>query len=298
MHNQWKYNYSLIIPHYGNGKNLKRLLDSLPDRKDLQVIIIDDCSPDQITINKLINSYNNIEFYTTPSNSGAGKARNIGLDHAKGKYIIFADSDDFFTQNFNNSLEEYCNTNYDLIYFPSSCVEDSTMEKSNYLNYFNSIIISHREKPFELKFFLPYPWSKFYSHQLIKDYKIRFDETIVSNDLKFSTLYDFYSKNPKIETYPIYCYVVSKKSVSRSLSSEKLKIKLEVDVWRYNFFKNKKINKIKKRIILGSLLKIQLSGDKVLIKESYKYCIRNKISSLKLAYIYLLNTLKIFLRRQ
>lgn len=38
--------FSVIIPHYGIPELLRRCLASIPDRADLEVIVVDDCSPD------------------------------------------------------------------------------------------------------------------------------------------------------------------------------------------------------------------------------------------------------------
>ena len=41
--------FSVIIPHYGIPELLRRCLASIPDRADLEVIVVDDCSPDAET---------------------------------------------------------------------------------------------------------------------------------------------------------------------------------------------------------------------------------------------------------
>ena len=85
-----QYNYSIIIPHHNIPKLLCRCLNSIPIRKDIQIIVVDDNSnPDIVDFNTfpgLNDSF--VEVYLTKEGKGAGYARNIGLQHAKGKWLF------------------------------------------------------------------------------------------------------------------------------------------------------------------------------------------------------------------
>ena len=81
--------FSIIIPHRNSVNTLPRLFNSIPDRDDLEIIVVDN-SPvplkrEQITTTRTFNLY-----YSEP-NRGAGGARNVGIEQAKGKWFIFAD---------------------------------------------------------------------------------------------------------------------------------------------------------------------------------------------------------------
>lgn len=52
-----------------------------------------------------------IELFLTKEGRGAGYARNTGLSHAKGKWIIFADADDFFYENAFVEFDKLSNVN-------------------------------------------------------------------------------------------------------------------------------------------------------------------------------------------
>ena len=98
--------YSLIIPHFNIPDLLGRLLLTIPQRNELQVIVVDDVSTKEIDkLEKLKSKYSWIEWYSTETNGGGGKARNVGLSHASGEYIIFADADDFFLPDLNEVLD-------------------------------------------------------------------------------------------------------------------------------------------------------------------------------------------------
>ena len=87
--------FSIIIPHYDIPDLLMRCLKSIPVSEDIQVIVVDDNSPDADTYleryPELSRPY--LEFIRTTKGGGAGYARNVGLDHAKGKWLLFADAD-------------------------------------------------------------------------------------------------------------------------------------------------------------------------------------------------------------
>ena len=92
--------FSVIIPQRDCASLTKRCIQSIPDRKDIEVIIIDDNShnSDELkNVEKLLNR-GNCKFVYTIEGKGAGYARNIGLKIATGDWLIFADADDFFTK--------------------------------------------------------------------------------------------------------------------------------------------------------------------------------------------------------
>ena len=122
-------NYSIIIPHYNIPELLIRCLKSIPVREDIQVIVVDDCSPDADTYMSRFPELSrpNLEFYSTQKGGSAGRARNVGLDHAKGKWLIFADADDYFTDKLDFFLKECVNCEEDIIYFDFKLRQNSSI---------------------------------------------------------------------------------------------------------------------------------------------------------------------------
>ena len=113
--------FSIIIPVYNCEKYIERCVNSIlsQDYKNIEIIIIDDCSEDQTRV--VLEKYNdnsNIKIFSTPTNSRQGAARNIGLEHAVGNYILFVDADDFITDNILGKIvDNIKNNNYpDIIY--------------------------------------------------------------------------------------------------------------------------------------------------------------------------------------
>ena len=91
---------SVIVPIYNSEKYLRKCLMSILNQtyKDIQLICVDDGSQDgsRNIIHTLMKTYKNID-YLYEDNSGPSSARNKGLSLAKGKYVMFVDSDDYIT---------------------------------------------------------------------------------------------------------------------------------------------------------------------------------------------------------
>ena len=85
------------MPNYNKGEYIEEALNSVFSQtyKNFQIIVIDDGSTDNSvdTINKF-----DVKLLTT-NRLLSGGARNKGLEHADGDYVIFLDSDDYLTDN-------------------------------------------------------------------------------------------------------------------------------------------------------------------------------------------------------
>jgi glycosyltransferase involved in cell wall biosynthesis len=96
---------SIITPCYNSSKYLQETIQSVKNLcfTDWEWIITDDCSTDNSLqiINE--NKDDRIKLIQAKTNGGAGKARNLSLENATGRYITFLDADDFWEPNF---LEE------------------------------------------------------------------------------------------------------------------------------------------------------------------------------------------------
>lgn len=98
---------SVIIPIYNSEKYLEECLDSIINQtyRNLEILLVDDGSTDSSALicDKYAQEDKRITVFHV-ENGGVGRARNIGLENAKGDYIYFADSDDFFYKEAIESL--------------------------------------------------------------------------------------------------------------------------------------------------------------------------------------------------
>lgn len=90
---------SIIVPIYNAERHLKECLESCIHQtlESKEIICINDGSTDNTVkiLNQYALKYKNI-IILEQSNRGAGAARNLGLQHARGRYVAFMDSDDYY----------------------------------------------------------------------------------------------------------------------------------------------------------------------------------------------------------
>ncbi len=231
-----RYNYSIIIPHKNIPNLLKRCLDSIPQRKDIQIIIVDDDSSPELVAFDNFPGVNraDTEVYFTKEGKGAGFARNIGLEHSEGKYIIFADSDDFFTSSFNEILDAHLLTDYDLSYFSLTSVISETLEPANRgirVNYYiNKALAGDEEAKDIIKYKFLYPTSKIIKHSIIKDNNIRFDEVPASNDTMFGVKVAIAARSISFSDKTLYCLTLRQNSLVTSYTYTNLESRVKVSV--------------------------------------------------------------------
>ena len=90
---------SILIPLYNNESLIDRCISSIPNREDIEVIVVDDNSMDSSF--NVVSKYKDIRLYKNDRNIGVGLTRNRLLELALGEYIVFLDSDDYlYTDNF------------------------------------------------------------------------------------------------------------------------------------------------------------------------------------------------------
>ena len=99
---------SIITVTLNSEKNLEETLKSIENQKnkDYELIIIDGQSSDS-TIEIIKRNKNLINFCLTEKDDGIYDAFNKGLKHAKGKYIVFVNSDDILTPEALELLSKY-----------------------------------------------------------------------------------------------------------------------------------------------------------------------------------------------
>ena len=104
---------SVIVPVYNSEHTIQRCIDSLINQTytDLQVILVDDGSTDSsLNICKSIGQEDTRFLIIEKTNGGVSSARNCGIENAKGKYLMFLDSDDWFE---NEMVERYVSMLHD-----------------------------------------------------------------------------------------------------------------------------------------------------------------------------------------
>ena len=136
---EFSYGISVIIPCYNVGNYVRQTLSSVLDQtfKDLEIICLDDGSSDDTLqiLQSFSASYDNIKVYSN-SNHGQGFERNIGIQHARGKYIYFMDSDDLLHKDCFDILYNCAEQNQlDVLYFEGTSFYESIELEEQFPQY-------------------------------------------------------------------------------------------------------------------------------------------------------------------
>lgn len=145
-----KTEISVIIPFYENYKLLKRAINSVLSQsfKKFEIIVIldDPLKKNSLDLKKIISMNSKIELIVNKKNIGAGFSRNKGIKVARGKYVSFLDSDDYWKKdklikqlNFmkkKNLLATH--TSYDVIGIKNNFIKKRKARNLNYADLLSS----------------------------------------------------------------------------------------------------------------------------------------------------------------
>ncbi len=243
-------NYSVIIPHYNNTEDLIKLIQTIPDRDDIQVIIVDDASyedesilPDRLS--DVVNGrLSKPDIIINKTNQSAGACRNTGLDHARGKWVLFADSDDYYLDGAFDTMDRYSDAGFDLICFAPVCknYSDDNTDKVHLLceKYIKDYLAGKSRYESALRYKHYYPWSKMFKRSFLVKKGIRFDKTRYSNDVMFAVKAGYYARAVGASTESIYCYrLLRPDNLSSIQSKEAFMIRFDVFVNKCVFLKRR-----------------------------------------------------------
>ena len=253
-------NYSIIIPYRNEFDLFLNAVNSVPDRDDIQIIIVDN-SPvpiKKIQIPKKDNAI--IELTTSSPTKGAGCARNVGLSHVEGRYILFLDADDYFTPNAFDACDKYINEDYDIVYFRTDSININDGSRSCRHNVINNLVTRYLESGDEgvLRYRFVNPVAKMISSDFVLKKGFRFDEIRVSNDVWFSLMTGHSAKKICADEAVVYMITADDggNSLTRIRTSEVFLLRYQVMV-RVNQFL-KAVDKNDYRIRLIGALRIAL----------------------------------------
>ncbi|MGB8452450.1 MAG: CDP-glycerol glycerophosphotransferase family protein [Anaerocolumna sp.] len=204
---------SIIVPVYNVEKYLKQCMDSLVNQtlKDIEIIVVNDGSPDNSI--KILEKYEKkypdiVKVYTT-ENRGVSHARNYGLDHAMGEFIMFVDSDDFIELDMAEKLyTKAAEDQNDLVMcarYNVYEVEGKAELKRKVMNIFSmNQNFRMSERKFELVHASPFPWDKLFKRTLLSG--IRFPEGIRFEDLVVAFEAAVMAESIGVVPEPLYNY--------------------------------------------------------------------------------------------
>jgi len=231
--------YSLIIPHRNSAMLLRILLDSVDRNLDVQIIVVDDNSTDMEfkAVEHLREEYA-FELYKNEG-STAGGARNTGMKYAKGRWIIFADADDYFTCDMYRLLEVHSESNADIVFFNVGSRIRENGGKANRDRYIKRLFQQWETRRNDLIFRCRYiaPWGKIYKRSFIEKNSIRFEECISGNDMLFSVRTGIEADKVEIDTHELYICTASAACITALVGKERHEAKLQATLRTNNYLR-------------------------------------------------------------
>ena len=215
---------SIIVPVYNSEKYIKECLDSIVDQtySNLEIIIINDGSIDKSL--EIIKSYKDKRIILiSKENGGVSSARNEGLKQATGDYVIFVDSDDYFTNN--NAIESVVRdaTGCDIVKYGyvtstnNKKIEDGLIKilKKSYESGESFLLDTLNKK----KDYGWYVWQYMYKRSLWKG--IAFQNIEIFEDLSINYKVILKAKKVHINNVCIYTYRENNESITKNVTFNK-----------------------------------------------------------------------------
>lgn len=228
---------SVVIPVYNVKSYLYECVESVRSQtyKDIEIILVNDGSTDgsDLICEELAELDNRI-IVIHKDNGGLSDARNVGIDQSKGDYIMFVDSDDYWTGDFLKEIALMIDSNPKLDFITAD----------GYLGKYPKGKVIHKVCSFDkdnfvyqngedfLEFVIKYKhgqeyiwhwnaWRNVYRSSLIKDNNLYFKKGIINEDAEWtpkvilaSNYFDYYQK-------PFYVYRLSRPNSIMNVCSPK-----------------------------------------------------------------------------
>ena len=220
--------FSIIIPIYNVEKYLRQCIDSVLAENflDCEIILVNDGSPDGCgeICDEYANKYSHIKVIHK-HNGGLSDARNAGIKEAKGDYLIFLDSDDYWI-NINKNQKNYIgggilsdlqlltNDKIDLILHPSS---DNIRKIPKEISFTNNDFINNFEALVKSNYYVSNAWTKIVKREIIIKNNLFFPKGYIHEDLPYSLALARFVKTFAIYNNPFYQYRVLDDSISHNI---------------------------------------------------------------------------------
>lgn len=266
--------FSVIVPVYNVEKYIEKCIDSIEKQtfKDYEVIVVNDGTKDnsiELIKDRKVKIINQ-------KNKGLSAARNTGVKHAKGEYLIFLDSDDYWEEDLlkeiNNSLED----DPDVVRFQIQEVD----EENNIIKKYSeeSFTSLNGEDAFEAitKYhFVENAWCYAIKKKYYLKEKFAFKEGTIHEDFGLIPLIIIKAKKVNSISYIGYNYLQRAGSIMSSNNYDKIQKKVKDFYTHYKYLMSE-INKtnLNKEIFKSFVSNSMLLKICELDKKDYKYYLK------------------------
>ncbi len=230
-----KFFFSIIIPVYNTEQYLGRCLDSVASQRfgleKVQVIVVNDGSPDRTKCNEIITSFKKklqIDYIKFDENMGTHVARKKGVEATIGEYLFFIDADDYLEKDALSALHQDIQKNGDADYIEFNFfqlrygylkIKDSFLLPRD--ANINVIDVKTRDGGHHWEIFnkcFKTSFAKLAYRNMSEDY------IVFSEDFYQTCILDYFAKNRRILQKYLYVYVIGTGITAEQVySKEKLK---------------------------------------------------------------------------
>lgn len=237
---------SIIVPVYNTEKYLEKCINSICQQtyKEIEILLINDGSNDSsFEICRKFEKRDSRIKLINKSNTGVADTRNIGIENATGKYIMFVDSDDWIEKNTVEIIMKKIN-NFDLLIFginkryKNKFVEMRTKnEKINQIDCTKKVINNSEISG--------YVWNKVFKNSVIKQNQLQFNDKLsMCEDLDFTINFLNKIDNVIIIDDTLYNYRMRKNGLTHNGNDKAKKIKDLMYVYdkEYQFLNDNKFD--------------------------------------------------------
>lgn len=185
MHKNKVFDISVIVPTYNSEHTIERLLRSIDlyfKKLNIDLLLIDDGSEDHtVLIEENFNFRDNIHVNIIKSiHAGVSVARNIGIQNARGKYLMFLDADDQVSSEILFLLQDFKKFNSQIISFSPDVlnIHNNREIEGGTISYLPLVMLYSNSNMFKANEYEMSASNKLYLRKFINLNGIRFDKEL------------------------------------------------------------------------------------------------------------------------
>lgn len=224
----YSFDFSVIVPCWrGAVRFLPKLLDSIPNKSGIEIIVVDNSI---VSIcREEVDSERDILLLHSAPDRHAGGSRNEGIAAARGRWLLFADADDYYTPDAFDIYYSMLETDAEIVYTGMGGLYEDTGNPSDRGDTYTRMVHQYcmgELDEYTLRLNFSSPCCKMVSHDLVNRYNIRYDEIRAGNDAYFSLLTGYYAQKIAVVDKITYIATVNRGSLTKRLDYEVVRSRL------------------------------------------------------------------------
>lgn len=213
--------FSIIVPIYCVEAYLGKCVDSILQQSfgDFEMILVDDGSPDKCPFicDKYASQDSRIKVIHK-KNGGSSDARNVGIEHAIGRYLLFVDSDDYYFDIFflENISSVIMHSSADVVLYGCIMYDISKGKKWITRGDYNETIMTHADKEQKLLYLYKYglfpgaAWIMAVKREIVNSFQLRFPLGVTAEDYYWVENVLHVSNHIEVANKAFYVYIVNR----------------------------------------------------------------------------------------